>query len=150
MRWGPAWLRDEGASAAAEFALTLPIVLFLLFGTINLCLVTYAEVCLHYSVERTARWAATDAAGEGADPSSTSVTSKAQSFYYGPSLTSEQFVFKIVQTNDSSCPAINTNSAVNNTEASYEGYKVTGSGSYKIFYGLGSFPVSLSAAACFN
>ena len=48
-----------GGAAAAEFALILPGMVFLIFGVINLCMVTYATVNLHSAVEQAARNAST-------------------------------------------------------------------------------------------
>src|SRR5262249_4885480 len=55
------WRREAG-SAAAEFALLLPGMLFLVFGVINLSLLTFAAANLHAATEAAARYGSVTAA----------------------------------------------------------------------------------------
>ena len=117
----------------------LPGLAFLIFGIVNLSVVTYAEVCLHNAVEAAARYAAAYAAAHASDPPTSGAGSPiaiAQSHYYGPNLgTTPTYV--------------TTGACAISTDPGYEGYQVTWTGTYKVFYGLGSVPFSLSAKACF-
>ena len=138
MRRVSRFLGDVRGSGAAEFALILPGLLFLIFGVFNLCMVTYAEISLHEAVESAARYASVTAAANGSDSNlSTLVPAYAQSHYFGPGLgTSPTF-------------KTNGNCQVKASDPGYEGYQVNWSGAYKVFYGIGSVPFTLSAQACF-
>src|ERR1700683_4600398 len=130
--------KDQKGSSAAEFALILPGLAFLIFGIFNLCEVTYAQVCLHEAVESAARYASVAPAANTSDSNlSTLVPAYAQNHYMGPSLgTSPTFV-------------TNGPCQVQASDPGSEGYQVSWTGTYKVFYGFGSLPFTLSAQACF-
>jgi Flp pilus assembly protein TadG len=130
------FLGDRRGNAAVEFALTLPILAFLIFGTVNLCMVVYAMVDLQSTVEQSARYASTyTSAHSAADPGSTAVTTYATSRYYGPNVGATY-----TYSSTDHCATYN---------GSNVGHRVTASGAYKVNFGLGAMTVPLSATACF-
>lgn len=129
------FIADRRGAAAAEFALILPGLLFLIFGVLNLCLVVYASVCLHSAVQQAARYASTYTVANGADPGSAQVTTFAAGRYVGPGI--------------SAAYSYSKTGACSSSSGAANGHAVSGSGSFKVSYGLGSVTVPLSAAACF-
>lgn len=131
------YVRNANGSAAAEFALILPGILFLLIGGFNLCAMTYAEVNLHSAVEGAARYASiqTNLGGEstlkGSCSTSGSVCNYVTHYYKGPA------IGLAVTCTPSDCSANNC------------GHSVTATGSYHVYYGFGQMSVPLSATACF-
>lgn len=128
------WIERDGA-AAAEMALVLPGVLFLLLGTIYLSMVTYAFTNLNSAVSDAARYASvtTAATGTNTDPGSTAVITYAKSRYKGPT-TTPTFTYSTA----GACGSSGAN-----------GHAVTGTSSFPLFYGFGSKTVALNATACF-
>ena len=131
-----AW-KDRRGAAAAEFALILPGLLFLLFGIFNLCVATYAEMCLQSAVESAARYASVTAAANSSDSNlSTLVPAYAQHHYMGPAVTTTPTF-------------VTTGTCQVQASPGYEGYQVAWTGAYKVYYGFGTLPFTLSAKACF-
>jgi Flp pilus assembly protein TadG len=55
-------LRDEGANAAVEFALVVPVMFTLVLGIISMCAMFFSQASMHMAAESTARyWAVSDA-----------------------------------------------------------------------------------------
>jgi Flp pilus assembly protein TadG len=82
------WLRKEQGSSVVEFALCLAPFLLLLFGIIQLCLVTYSAEQLNYAAETTARcMVVAQASGYTSAPcyynTSTSNTTAVQTYFLG-------------------------------------------------------------------
>ncbi|HEY8054299.1 MAG TPA: TadE/TadG family type IV pilus assembly protein, partial [Terriglobales bacterium] len=120
---------DSRGAGAVEFALVLPAVMFLLFGFINMFLVTYAEVNLRSAVQKAARWEATCAAsGSNWAPCNESLTTYAQSQYMGPSLGANY----AVQLSDACGAQYNSTSGSVVADA---GYAVNATGAYQVYYG---------------
>ncbi len=65
-----------------EFALTIPALMFLLVGTINVFLAIYSDVNLHSATEQAARWASIQAAAGSTLPTTSSVNAYAQTAVY--------------------------------------------------------------------
>ena len=128
MRRAPVFLHGQQGSAAVEFALVIPVMMFLIFGVINLCVILYAGTNLHSAVEQAARYATTQTNLTGSDPGSTAVASFASGHYLGPSI-GASFSYALT----GACNATTT------------GHQVTGTGSYLIAYGFGALRVPLSA-----
>jgi len=127
---------DRSGAAAVEFALALHILLFLIFGTVNLCMLVYAVVDLQSTVEQAARYASTYTSAHSAtDPGSTAVSTYAASRYYGPNVGATY-----TYSSTDACATYN---------GSNVGHRVTASGSYKVNFGLGAMTVPLAATACF-
>jgi Flp pilus assembly protein TadG len=124
------FVRSRRGNTAAEFALVLPGMLFLIFGAVNLCIVVYAAVNLHSAVEGGARYASVTTAS-GATVTSTSVSNYVTGHYKGPGL------------------GMTVACTPTNCSASGCGHTVTATGSYKVSYGFGAVTVPLSATACF-
>lgn len=125
--WFARRLRDggqgESGSAAAEFALVIPLFVLMTIGIYNLSFMMYAASTLHYSVERTARCYAIN------NTLCSDVQVYGASQYKGPKITPTYTV----------APATSTNC----------GYRVTGTGSFAFQTGLVKLTVPLSASACF-
>jgi hypothetical protein len=125
----------ESGAGAAEFALILPALMFLLFGTINLFVVIYAEANLHSATEAAARWASVTIAATGTSTGVTpdTVSAFGKTKYIGPNI---GVAFACSQSGgvcvSGGC-----------------GYNVTGTGTYKLYYGFGTKNISLAANACF-
>ncbi len=132
MRLSLDFVRGQRGAAAVEFALVLPVMMFLIFGVLNLSVILYAAANLHSAVQQAACYAATQRNLTGSNPSSSIVTAYASNHYLGPGIGAS---FSYVATG--SCNSTTT------------GEQVTGTGSYKIAYGLGAVSVPLSATACF-
>jgi Flp pilus assembly protein TadG len=111
-------LRDLRGATAAEFALILPALILLTLGTINLCLMLYTVVTLHFAVEDAARCASVSLTC----PTAAATETFAAAQYKGPTLTPT-----FVATSDT----------VSNT--------VTGTASYVFSTGLTSTTIPLSA-----
>jgi TadE-like protein len=124
--------RCERGASAAEFALVLPATLFLFFGAFNLCVVLYAQSCLQAATEAAARYASIQTAMTGSAPAQSAVQGVASGRYKGPRLGSLSFT----------CPS-------SNCAASGCGHTVSGTGTYKLNYGLGRINLTLSTRSCF-
>jgi Flp pilus assembly protein TadG len=130
--WG-----DHRGAGAVEFALTLPALMFLFLGTINAFLATYADVNLHSATEKAARWASIQAAAGVTTPTQTTVSAYAKTQYIGPGI-SDTYTY----TTTGTCGATGSTASPN-------GYAVTSTATYQVYYGFGSIPFHLRAAACF-
>jgi Flp pilus assembly protein TadG len=129
------WTDRDGS--AVEFALTLPALLFLLLGTINVFLAAYANVNLHSATVKAARWASTQVASGASTPTSSTVTTYANTQYVGPGI-NPTYTLSTTGT----CGALDSSS--NPT-----GYAVTATGTFQVYYGFGTIPFHLRTASCF-
>ncbi len=115
--------RDRAGSSAAEFALVLPIFVALTVGTINLCLLFFANTLLHYTVADAARCMSV----KTLVCTSPSVTQTyALSHYKGPVIT-----------------------PVFTATAAACGSSVSATASFPLITGLVNLSVPMSASACF-
>jgi Flp pilus assembly pilin Flp len=134
------FLGDDLGASAAEFALVLPLLSMLVFGTIQLTMAMYAASTLRASVEEAARCASakqyTTCGDSNGIVSSTKVVAVATGFYSGPGI-GPSFVYAT----DASCGSP--------SDSTKPGHRVTGTGSYAMGVGLASFTIPLSATACF-
>jgi Flp pilus assembly protein TadG len=126
--------KDSSGAAAAEMALILPALMFLVLGTIYLSLLGYAWVNLNSATDAAARYASVTAAASGASPVKSDVEGQATKFYkgfnFGPTFT--------YQGQTGACGSTGNN-----------GYLVTASGAFPLFFGFGRISVPLSTTACF-
>jgi Flp pilus assembly protein TadG len=141
------FLRDRRGAAAAEFALILPGLLFLIFGVLNLCLVVYAAVNLHSAVEGAARYATVqvNTCGTTAFASCTNATNLASSC-----ATSGSVCYYIMHHYVGPGLGLSVSCSTADCSAAGCGHAVTASGAYNVSYGLGAVRVPLSATACFS
>jgi Flp pilus assembly protein TadG len=125
-------LVDARGAAAAEFALTIPALCALLFGSIGLSTMMSVTSALHFAVEKAARCASINAALTGVTTcsGSTNVQTYATSQYKGPALTGLAFTLTAATT--ANC-----------------GNRVVGSGTYVLRTGLATVSVPVTAAACY-
>ena len=127
--------RDRRGAAAVEMAFVLPGFLFLLMGGSNLVFVTYANMCLNAATEAGARYASTyTVAHSGTGPAtgtSSPVSTYAASIYKGPGIKNLAFDYETTGT----CGGGNN--------------KVTASGSYHLFYGIGNLSIAMNSTACY-
>ena len=123
--------RDERGSAAAEFALLIPVTVLLLLAVFHLCAVVYASANLHYSVEQAARCAATSQLNTNAACGTTQATATAyaQGLYRGPGIGG-------------------TYGSTDDTADNCRQINVTGA-NYVIALGFVNVTIPLSAQACF-
>jgi Flp pilus assembly protein TadG len=128
----PRFFREERAAGAAEFALLLPALMFLLLGTVNLFAVVYAETNLHSSVEAAARYWSVNTAS-GTTQTATQVQTYAGTQYKGPRISQ---VYVATQTG--TCGSTGAN-----------GYSVSATATYRFYYGFGTVSMPLAAQACF-
>jgi Flp pilus assembly protein TadG len=84
----PAFLCSPSGASAAEFALTLPVLLGLTLGIFSLCGLMWSNTALHYAVEDTARCMSVKT-------TTCSTTANTQTYanqrYMGPTLTGLTF-----------------------------------------------------------
>jgi Flp pilus assembly protein TadG len=125
------WSDREGS--AAEFGLVLPALMFLLLGSINVFLVTYANVNLHSATIKAARWASIQVASGASTPTQSTVSAYANTQYIGPGI-NPTYTYSTTGT----CGA--TGNA---------GFAVSATATYHVYYGFGSIPFNLRTAACF-
>lgn len=135
MRLPAAFAQDDRGAGAAEFALVLPALLFLIFGTINLFFIVYAAVNLHSATEAAARYASVTTAGGGA-PTQTTVSAFGASHYVGPDV-GATFTYTAPTASTGGCSTATT------------GYHVAATGAYRMYYGFGFQNITLNANACF-
>jgi hypothetical protein len=114
-------------------AFILPGVLFLMLGTGNLLMLTYATASLHGATEQAARYASVTSAATGSSPSSSTVSAYASNIYRGPAL-GQTFSYSSA----GSCGTGGTN-----------GNQVTATGTYHLYYGVGRIAVTLNTQACY-
>jgi Flp pilus assembly protein TadG len=126
--------RDQRGASAVEFALVVPVFVMLVFGLMHMMFVIFATVSLHNAVESTARCLSVSAnnpvTATTACPSTASVQTYGQNRYVGPS--------------------ISPTFAVSTTTSCTNAYQVSGSGTYNMAMGFVSFPITVSAKACFS
>lgn len=120
------FLRDTGATTAAEFALVIPFFLIIVFGTINLGITFSAVSQVHYAAERAARCLSVNAPSYVVCAPST-IDTYARGYYKGPPLTGLKFT----------------------TAADTCGTKVSGTGNYQLVTGFSGTAISISAKACY-
>jgi len=131
MNPGPrAFLQQAGGSAAAEFALLVPVFALLVLGIFNFCALVYASSSLHWAVEQAARCAAVSHmnTGLGCGTTISSTQSYASSIYQGPRISP---TFTAATDSSNSCR------------------RVSGSGTFRIQTGVVNVSVPLTATACF-
>jgi Flp pilus assembly protein TadG len=137
------FLAGERGAGAAEFALVLPGLIFLLLGLINTFLMIYAWINLASSAEQAARYAAVSYHASCTTPgqpwtgctalTQTQVSTYAGQHYTGPSLTKTY-----TYTTTGTC------GAGGNT-----GNNVAATASYRFYYGFGTISVPINGSACF-
>lgn len=133
MRGLLSFTRDERGAAAAELALVLPGLSFLLLGSLYLCMIMYTTTTLHSAAEAAARYASVTAAATGSDPGASNVQTYATKMYNGPSVST---VFAYTP-NTADCGTGTT------------GHTVKGTTTFPLFYGFGTVSVPLTSQACF-
>lgn len=133
MRIGGTFWTDRRGASAVEFALTVPAMMFLLAGTINVFLAIYADVNLHSATEQAARWASIQAAAGTSVPTQATVSAYANTRYIGPGINAAY-----TYSTTGACGATGSN-----------GYAVSATGTYQVYFGVGSIPFQLRTKACF-
>ena len=123
------WREGTGASAV-EFALVLPAFIALSVGTINLCIVLYANSTLHYTVDDAARCMSVRTT---ICTSTATTQTYALNHYSGPGV----------------APSFTATSTTCGGAGGAPGSKVTGTATYQLNTGLMNISVPLSATACF-
>ena len=121
--------RNQEGTTAVEFAITAPLFILLVLGTIALCFALFLIGSLHFAVEDGARCASVKATICQDTPTTIAYT---QSRYIGPNM-SPTFTYN----NAASCGSANT------------GNSVTGTVSYTMDIGFRKFVIPISATACF-
>jgi hypothetical protein len=133
------YVRETDGGPAAEFAMLVPAVAFLLFGSMNLFLMTYAWADLNSSAEYAARQSAIWYNVNAAAPSASQVTTWGASVYIGPGISA---AFTLTQaTNPITTPCNSSGTG---------GSTVAGTGTYNFYYGFGRLSVPLKANACYT
>ena len=116
-------LRGDRGTTAAEFTLIIPALVVMTIGVINLSIVLWGAVTLHYAAEDTARWCMIN--------STTCTNSTATTYgagrYTGP-LVSPTFTVS--------------------TTACAGGEQVTAAATFTLITGVRSFSVPVNAVAC--
>jgi Flp pilus assembly pilin Flp len=132
-----AYIREERAASAVEFALVIPVALALVLAMFHLSVVLYAANNLHFATEETARCLAVSAN----NPSGTSGLPCPP----GPTATQMQGygAARYVGPNISPTFTLGTSTACANA------YQVSATGTYNMAMGFVSFPIPLSASACY-
>ena len=122
----------NSGSAAAEFALIIPVLCLLLLGSIGLSTMMSVTSALHFAVEKAARCASINAALTGGTTcaGSTAVQTYAATQYRGPALTG--LAFALTAATAANC-----------------GNRVVATGTYVLRTGLATLNVPISAAACY-
>jgi Flp pilus assembly protein TadG len=116
------WSSERGASAA-EFALVLPLLLLLTFGSLGVVTMMYTTAGMHFAAESAARCAAVSTTCANAGSTSAYALGK----YAGPQVTGLAFTL--------------TTAAC--------GQRVAGTGTYVLRTGLANINVPVSAVACY-
>ena len=133
-----AYIRDQRGASAVEFALVIPVAAALILSLLHMSLVLYSAANLHFAAEDTARCLAVSANALGASNSATtscpsslaaSVQTYGRARYVGPNI-SPTFT-------------IGTTNACANTK------QISATGTYNMSMGFASFPITVSAAACY-
>jgi len=113
----------DGGSSAVEFALVVPLAIALLFGTISIGNLMYANSMLHYATQDAARCGAVKT---NICTNTTTTQTYAQSLYRGPT-TAPAFV----ATTTATCSSVSATATFN------------------VITGLRAFPITLNASACY-
>lgn len=123
--------REEGGSAAAEFALLIPATILLVMAIFHLCAVLYATANLHWAVEQASRCAATSQLNTNTPCGTTQATATAyaQQIYRGPGVGG---TYGSLDDTTHNCRQINLTGAA-----------------YAISLGFVNANIPLSAQACF-
>lgn len=132
-----AYRRDQQGSSAAEFALVIPVALMLVLGVLHLSFVIYAGVNLHNATEWTARCLAVSANNAPTTatpcvkiaPTQAQLQSYVQARYVGPNIA--PFTFTVTP---HGCQGAS---------------QLTSSGVYNMAMGFVSFPITVTAKACY-
>jgi Flp pilus assembly protein TadG len=142
------YLSENGANAAAEFALVAPAFFVLVFAVINLSTAVYAYTQLHNATEDAARCYSVSTSniatingasvnyGETTCNSATNAQTYASNHYKGPGPTP-------------TFTAINTGPCYVNSSGSYAGHQVSASGSFTVSAVLVKFKIPFTTDACF-
>ena len=139
------YLTNARGSSAVEFALVVPVFLFLVFGSINFAFLMYAVVSLHQATEAAARYASVQIAANGGtaptnltanSSTSGSVAYYGVTHYFGPGI-SPTFTYTASATG---CATATTGTGTSN--------KVVGAGTYGFIGGIKNATITLSATAC--
>jgi Flp pilus assembly protein TadG len=133
MRQLAKYLKHTGAAGAVEFALVLPGVLFLLFGSINVFTGIYSWITLTSSCEQAARYAAIQYTVNGIQPTSATIQTYAKAAYVGP-VANQTYVYTITGV----CGTGGAN-----------GENVSATGNFPVYYGFGSVNFPVNSKACF-
>jgi hypothetical protein len=138
-RFSRGFWRGIGGSAAAEFALLVPVFALLVFGIFHFCALLYAASSLHWSVEQAARCASVSVRNTGLDCGTTinSTETYAGDIYKGPRLTELTFAHDV------------DSEHVTGVDSACAGRRVAASGTYEIRTGFLNVDVPISATACF-
>jgi len=141
----PRYLTSEHGASAVEFALVVPILMFLVFGSIYFALLMYATVSLHQATEAAVRYASVQIAANGgtapSNLSSSSSTSGSVAYYgvthyFGPGI-NPTFTYT---TSTTGCATSTAGTGTSN--------KVVGTGTFVLIGGIKNASISLSATAC--
>lgn len=133
------YLRRTDGSSAVEFALVLPIAVFITVGAINLCLLLYGVIQLNQATDLASRYASVQIAANGgtvptaltgSSTTTGSVAYYATNRYLGPGMTA---AFSYSHTT--------TSTVCNNP--------VTATGSFQLLWGLGHISIPISAQSCY-
>jgi Flp pilus assembly protein TadG len=119
---------DERGSAAAEFALVIPLFVLLTIGLYNLTFLLFAANSLHFAAERAARCTSLTPASCPVQVATPNLTSFGTSQYTGPTV-SASFAL-----NPAGTTCVNT---------------VRAAGTFRFVTGLVNFDVPIRADACF-
>lgn len=120
-----AFVRSTAGAVAAEFALVLPLFLITVFGTINMGFAMSAITRLHFAAEKSARCLSVTTL---TTTCKANIDTYAKGIYQIGGMSSLAFV----AVDDPVC-----------------GNKVTGTGTYTVFTGVGQIDIPVSASACY-
>lgn len=118
------FLRKDDGAGAAEFALVLPLMVVMIFGTYGGLAMTFAAVSLDFATQDAARCASVNTTCSN----QAGVTTRGTNSYKGPTLGAMTFTLN---------------------SAAACGRRVVGAGSYPLKTGLATLNVPLSVTACY-
>lgn len=163
-----AFIRDEWASAAVEFAMVVPVLFAMILGIISTSVMYFSQASLHNAAEWAARyWAVSDAGwtitgtcafgapGGGTGGTLPVACSKANTDtsggYFDPATYAQNHYFGAPLKNLTfSSPAPTTGPCTQSTGTyGSPGFIVTASGTYNFNVMFVNIPVSMSAQACY-
>ena len=129
------YIRDQRGASAVEFALVIPVAVALILSLLHMSAVLYAANNLHFATEETARCLAVSANNPAGTttpcPDKTQVQTYGLARYVGPNVS----------------PAFSVSTAA--TPECANTNRVSATGTYNMFMGFVSFPIAVSAAACY-